>query len=127
MNIIYTKNNVEVFLLGNTMNLIYLNDKSSKICIVKRFRDVISISKPKGQMYIFDYGVAISWGIIDSKKTQLLDMVQEQVAEKNFLKETEELHFQIIENRSVSIIDDTIILPDNKTMTLLAVSHALAQ
>jgi uncharacterized Rmd1/YagE family protein len=127
MTTIFTTNNVEVCLLGNTINLDYLNDKIAKIYFVKRFRDVLSISTPKGQMYIFDYGVAISWGIIDSKKTQLLDMVQEHVAEKNRLKETEEFHFQIIANSSVSIIDDTITLPDNKTMTLLAVSHALAQ
>jgi uncharacterized Rmd1/YagE family protein len=78
-------------------------------------------------MHIFDCGVAISWGMIDSKKSQVLNMVQEHVSETRLRKDTKRFHFKITENASVSIIDDTITLPDNKTMTLLAVSHALAQ
>ena len=78
-------------------------------------------------MYIFDYGVATSWGIIDSKKSQLLNMVQEHVSEISLQKDTERFHFKITENASVSMIDDTITLTDYKTMTLLTVSHALAQ
>jgi uncharacterized Rmd1/YagE family protein len=127
MTITFTTNDVEVSLIGNTIRLDLLNEQISKIYFVKRFRDVLSISTPKGQMYIFDYGVAISWGIIDSKKSQLLNMVQEHVSEISLQKDTERLHFKIIENASVSMIDDTLTLPDNKTMTLLTVSHALAQ
>jgi len=127
MTIIFTTNDVEVSLLGNTISLDLLNDKIAKIYFVKRFRDALSISTPKGQMFIFDYGVAISWGIIDSKKVQLLDIIQEHMSETNLQVETDKFHFKILENASVSMIDDQLTLPDNKTMTLLAVSHALAQ
>ena len=53
--------------------------------------------------------------------------INEYVVQLNIQKDREHYVFEVSENATLSMIDDHIILPDYKTMTLLSVSHALAQ
>lgn len=127
MTINFTTNEVEISLLGESIQLDTLSEKIGHTYFVKRFRDALSVNTPKGQVFIFDYGVMISWGISDSKKSQLDVMISEFVSQPAPQQHSEQFVFQISENAILSMIDDHLVLPDNKTMTLLAVSHALAQ
>ena len=127
MTINFSTNNVEVSLLGDSIELNALSDTIGKTYFVKKFRDALSISTPKGQMFIFDYGVVIAWGISDSKKSQLDEMINKYVRQPYSKKDHKGFVFEVSETTPLSMIDDHIKLPDGKTMTLLAVSHALAQ
>ena len=123
----FATNEVDVSLFGDNIKLDGLSEKIGQTYFVKRFRDALSVSTPKGQVFVFDYGVIISWGISDSKKSQLAEMINEHVEQINIQKDREHYVFEVSESATLSMIDDHIILPDCKTMTLLAVSHALAQ
>jgi len=127
MTINFATNEVDVSLLGDSIELNALSETIGKTYFVKRFRDVLSVSTPKGQVFIFDYGVVIAWGISESKKSQLAQMVTRHVSEAIVKHYKESFVFEVAESTALSMIDDHINLPDAKTMTLLAISHAMAQ
>lgn len=118
---------VEVSLLGNNIRLDSLISKIGKTYFVKRYRDALSVSTPKGQVFVFDYGVTLFWGVSESKTAQLTEIIKEHVVEANPQKDSDYFHFKLSEQANLSIVDDCINLPDHKTMTLLAVSHGVAQ
>lgn len=123
----FATNEVDVSLLGDIIKLDGLSEKIGQTYFVKRFRDALSISTPKGQFIVFEYGAVISWGTSDIKKSQLVDMLIQHVAQLSKLKDSAHFVFEVSENATLSMMNDHITLPDCKTMTLLAVSHALAQ
>lgn len=123
----FATNQVDIVLLGDSIELQGLSEKIAQTYFVKRFRDALSISTPKGQVFVFDYGVVVSWGISDSKKLQLAEIVNGYVVQLNIQEDREHYVFELSENANLSMVDDHLILPDYKTMTLLSVSHALAQ
>lgn len=127
MTINFASEQVEVSLLGDSIELNALSDTISKTYFAKKFRDVLSITTPKGQVFIFDYGVVITWGISESKKSQLAEMISPHISQVIVNQYKQSFVFEVAENTALSMIDEHINLPDSKTMTLLAVSHALAQ
>ncbi|MFT2089531.1 RMD1 family protein [Paraglaciecola sp. 2405UD69-4] len=118
---------VEVSLLGNNIRLESLINKISKTYFVKRYRDALSVSTPKGQVFVFDYGVVLFWGLSESKKAQLTEVISEHVIKANPQKDSDSFHFKLSESGNLALVDDCIYLSDHTTMTLLAVSHGLAQ
>ena len=118
---------VDFLLLGRSIALDMLSKKAGASFFEKRYRDALYISMPNGDCFIFDYGVVVTWGLSQTKQQQLLDMVLPCTTDVEPVIQWESLHFDVTEDKPVSISDDKLHIPNRKTLTLLAISHAIAQ
>ncbi|MCF2949127.1 RMD1 family protein [Paraglaciecola aquimarina] len=127
MNTNFASATVEIMLLGNEIKISALKEKIAKTYFVKQYRDALGVSTPKGHLFIFDYGVVIGWGMSPTKKQHLLEITEDAVNQKVAQVEAECYQFKVQPSEPVKMIDDELTIPDGSTLTLLAVSHALAQ
>ncbi|MDU0353518.1 RMD1 family protein [Paraglaciecola aquimarina] len=127
MNTNFANSTVEIMLLGNEITLSTLKQKIASIYFVKQYRDALSVSTPKGHLFVFDYGVVIAWGMSVAKKQQLLEIIEGSIQQKAAQVVDECFEFKVEEYQSVKMIDDQLTIPDGSTLTLLAVSHGLTQ
>lgn len=132
MNTNFANSEVEVSLLGNNVNLLALKtqlaEQNSEQVSVRQFRDALSISTPDTQLFVFDYGVIITWGVASlHHSAELFSYIRAQVSDEFKAIAPERYHFTVAHNSKVSFIDDVLTIPDSGTLTLLSVSHGLAQ
>lgn len=89
-------------------------------------RNVLHIPWRNGNVFIFDYGVIVSWNIPADDRNQLLNILKEFINDP--LRENIDDEFTYgVNEQSTSIKNDHISLPDNSVMTRLAISHGIAQ
>lgn len=82
------------------------------------------------EVFLFDYGVVVIWGMTESQETRFLKDVSKFELEKLAPDdvETERFNFYYTREYQARIYNDFITLRDkNNYMTKLAISHALAQ
>lgn len=93
------------------------------------YRDVIHLSvhsqHGKGDVFYFPYGAIVAWGLSADECKFYLDLVKE--FEHQPVEEIETDEFTTIIGESPKIVEDEIILPNDDTLTRLAVSHGIAQ
>ncbi|MDH5471311.1 MAG: RMD1 family protein [Gammaproteobacteria bacterium] len=90
-----------------------------------RYRDVVHIILPSGEVWLFDYGVAIFWAVDENERLALLHRLH---LNENKADSNQQEHFRFeISGRKTRISQDTIHLVDDNPLTRLAISHALAQ
>ncbi|GBL04467.1 RMD1 family protein [Glaciecola sp. KUL10] len=96
--------------------------------MVQQYRDALHIDMPKGQMFAFNYGVVVFWGVNPDKKAEYLKELK-TLALKVHDDQIDTYEFQKAETSSAQIlvVNDTLSIPDYQTNTLLALSHAFAQ
>ncbi|MGS2719381.1 RMD1 family protein [Paraglaciecola aestuariivivens] len=123
----FANNKVDICIFGQQLDLQRLSESVSKTYFVKKYREALGISTPKGQVFVFSYGVSVAWGISENKKTQLDGMLKPHISQAYEKTHEQEFDFEIKDQADFSILDGLIVLPDAKTTTLLAVSHGLAQ
>lgn len=118
----------EVIAFAAQIDLDEVKAQFERLFIMQRYRDVMHIEMPKGHLFVFDYGVLVTWGVNPAKQEQYLaklkaiakEMNPIQIDKYQFLKADKEA-------TQLAIIQDKLVLPNLKVDSLLALSHALAQ
>ncbi|MCV2885524.1 RMD1 family protein [Aestuariibacter sp. AA17] len=118
---------VEFVLIGRNISLEKVSKQLGNQFFEKRYRDALYISVPNGDCFVFDYGVFVCWGLSDQKRDQILEEILPATLIPEESLRWEKLAFDVHEDKPVSISGDEVSLPNRKTLTLLAVSHAIAQ
>ena len=89
-----------------------------------RYRDARQMLLGTGEVWIFDYGAVVFWGVTEEEQGQFLSRLHIRDRE---IEGTREEHFRFGSGPEVRISRDTITLVDDDPLSRLAVSHALAQ
>ena len=94
------------------------------------YRDVIHVVIPNSDgspadIFLFPYGSAVCWGLSESQERQFLNDVKGFCIQP--LDEWELDRFTFSYGDAPKLNKDEIILPNNETLTKLAISHGLAQ
>lgn len=93
------------------------------------YRDCLHISVNSndkvGDVFYFSYGSMVAWGLVPEECKFYIDMVKDY--EQGHLEEMETDEFTYVIGDSPKIIEDEIILPNRDVLSLLAISHGLAQ
>lgn len=82
-------------------------------------------TKLYGDVFFFPYGVIVGWGVEKQNEANLISLLREFQNEP--LGATARDTHEYTVGETASIKNDIITLPDNKVLTKLAFSHALAQ
>lgn len=98
---------------------------------VKQYRDLIHVEVPlanheTADLFLFGYGVAVFWGFasVEHERKFLSDIKAFEVDPYDFVEDDE---FTYTVGSKAKIADDEIVLPDLQNLSLIAVSHAIAQ
>ncbi|MCC2607501.1 RMD1 family protein [Planctobacterium marinum] len=118
---------VSTKLLGHNIDLQALKAKLHKSFVIHQYRDALYIAYHGSTAFVFDYGVICAWKMKEEDKTQLLVKVLSCTQNGTDDHAWENFHFKVEQNASLMVRDDEIRLPDDDLLTLLAVSHGLAQ
>lgn len=91
------------------------------------YRDVIHVTDPPhvGDLFFFDYGVGVFWGLTENEEREWLDKIKD--FEKEPLPRIEKDLFSYSYGDQISIERDEIVLTNKDGLTKLAISYALAQ
>lgn len=132
MNANFAHSEVEINLIGNGLNLLALKTQLSEQhkaqIVVRQFRDALSIQAPTMHVFVFDYGIVITWGGASNlHSNELFSTIHAQVSDEFKAIAPERYHFKVCEDSKVNFVDDVLTIPDSNILTLLAVSHGLAQ
>lgn len=90
------------------------------------YRNVIQIQPVQGEVYIFDYGVAVFWSVPISTRDTLLTQIMEFSQEALSDKLVDEFTYETNAKQS-SLKNDHICLHDDDFLTRLAISQGIAQ
>lgn len=80
---------------------------------------------PNAHIFFFGYGATVFWGLRDEERQEFLKELKPY--ETSSLKSTEEDSFTVSFGTETKVMKDEIILASRDSLSLLAVSHALAQ
>jgi uncharacterized Rmd1/YagE family protein len=84
---------------------------------------------PFGEVFIFEYGVIVIWGLREEEEHSLLRSIRhlsvDPVNEEEL--EVEELRFRHDDNRPPRVCNDILYLKSGNPLVKLAISHAVAQ
>lgn len=122
----FCHNRVETLVLGReflypqTQEFVLQNYRGS------RYRDALYIELDRGEVWLFDYGVLICWGISDDSKQTLVKQLSNLVDDRLNKPEFEQYRFELNVHQ-VQIHADTLFLASDDMMQRLAASHAFAQ
>ncbi len=91
-----------------------------------RHRDAVRLDLDPGEVWLFDYGVAVFWGCAEDAKQSLLKRLAEFVVEPSARRDFE--HYSFAQDAEQNQMHhDHIALAGSDPLDRLAVSHALAQ
>jgi uncharacterized Rmd1/YagE family protein len=90
-----------------------------------RYRDAEHFTLPGGEVWLFDYGIAIFWGVDEDERQALLHRLK---LSDTLLTTASQEHFRFTLGASEDrISQDNISLSQDEPLARLAISHALAQ
>lgn len=98
---------------------------------IKQHRDLLHIEIPLSEydtvdLFVFSYGVAVFWGFPeDADARKFLDVIKEFEDQPYEYLEKDIFTYTI--GSKPKIYDDEIVLPDLQSLSLIAVSHSIAQ
>jgi uncharacterized Rmd1/YagE family protein len=124
----FFNNKTEIITFAAQIDLEEVKAQFEKLFIVQTYRDAVHVEMPKGHLFIFDYGVLVSWGVNPAKQEQYLTVL------KNLAKDLNPLQidrYQFVkadtESTQLMVVGDKLSLPNIQVDSLLALSHAFAQ
>lgn len=102
-----------------------LNKQLSKDFTTKVYHEVIYLEYNTGYVFIFSYGTVVSWLLSDHENKEVLEILQKYNKQEpgEVYRET----YQVKDSEEIKIFDNTIYLNQQSKMTMLAISHGLAQ
>jgi uncharacterized Rmd1/YagE family protein len=121
---------VSMIAVGQSIDLPAATEHFAGRFVVSRYRDALHIDLPKGQAFVFDYGVLICWGVSDQKKQRLIQELASLVNNPQ-QGQWENYAFEVLEqgNERPGLLfsNDLLTLHSSRVLDLLALSHAFAQ
>ncbi|GAA0854619.1 RMD1 family protein [Aliiglaciecola litoralis] len=126
MTSLFSTDQVEVSCIADTIKLQDVKAHFAKSYVATQYRDALHIDVPRGHIFVFNYGVVVTWGISDAKKSLIMEGL-EKFYSKEQNKDWEIYRFALQPEARFSFSNNTVTLQNSKIHTLLAVSHALAQ
>lgn len=89
------------------------------------YRDVIHFEIAEGNLFLFPYGAAVFWNI----PKELIPLILNQLHpfEVETLEECEVDEFSYSYGDAAKVLEDEITLPNTDVLTILAISHGIAQ
>jgi uncharacterized Rmd1/YagE family protein len=95
----------------------------------KSYREFVHVKVPvgddQGDAFFFAYGSMVFWGFNQEMEDQLLIEIREFEKDRYDFIESDEFTYTL--GSEPTMIEDEIVLPDLRDLTLIAVSHGLAQ
>lgn len=124
----FFNDNVEIIAFAAEIDLDEIKSQFEKLFIVQKYRDAIHIEMPKGHLFVFDYGVLVTWGVNPAKQEQYLVMLKE-IAQGLNPVQIDKYQFVKAEKGATKLVvtDDKLFLLNVQVESLLAMSHAFAQ
>ncbi len=121
-------NNAEVYALCYCIKFDIKRLQASPLTDVSSITDhnVLCMTYEEGHIFIFDYGVLVFWKLNDERRNDFISKIKPYAIEPLGALIEDSLTFQVVNERS-SIKNDHIYLDNDEMMTLLAVSHGIAQ
>lgn len=121
------KASIRVSHIAKTIDLDNAKISLEKSFFCQKFKDALYVSLPRGHIIIFEYGLCVFWSVHSKKQEELL--VSIQACAQGMLMNTkhEVWSYHVRSNEKVGIKDDLICIPDKEILTLLGLSHVLAQ
>jgi len=126
-DLIAKKPNIRVQLAGSNIDLLAVEKALANTYFCQRYRGVLYVDLPRGDLLIFDYGVLVFWGVGASKQSDVLKSVSRFTRDPDQLISLDALRYEVHSDQQFSVQEDLISLPNKEQLTLLAASHALAQ
>ncbi len=116
---------VIITLLGRSLNPEF--NILSEIPSSEQFKDAYKIPSKTGEVWLFDYGIMIFWGVELDEYRRLLNLVMPYI--QNPVPETSnDLYSYVIDQaQAFRVHNDRLQLPSDNSMMRLALSHAFAQ
>jgi uncharacterized Rmd1/YagE family protein len=118
---------IHVQQLGEHINIERTKTLLEHTFFCQQFKDALYVSLPKGHIFIFDYGLMLCWSVSSSKQVDFVGKIAPFTKSINKPLKAETWQFTLNVNVAVGIRDDVISIPNKEVLTLLSVSHALAQ
>lgn len=122
----FSSNRVGVISLGNDFPENALETCLQEHYRTARFRDAYQVSLADGEIWLFDYGIVVFWGVSEDQRQALLARLRPLLSDGAPETHQEDFYFAL-EAEQHAIRQDTFHLSGNDPLTRLAVSHALAQ
>ena len=122
----FSNDKIDTVVLGRhfkSVNLKSLLDEKYKTV---RYKEVSLIELFEGEIWLFDYGVVIFWGVEENMRGSLIAELKNCVEDPLEKAEYERYRF-VLNNEETKIHQDTIYLTGEDALSRLAVSHAFAQ
>ncbi len=122
----FSNDKIDTVVLGRHFEPLDLQGLLNNKYKTTRYKEVSLIELPEGEIWLFDYGVVIFWGVEESKRSDLIVELKSCVEDPLEKAEYERYRF-ILNNEEMKIHQDVIYLMGEDALNRLAVSHALAQ
>ncbi|MGQ8363896.1 RMD1 family protein [Glaciecola sp. 1036] len=131
MTTLFANQQVSILCFAAKVNLAEIQQHFSHQFIGVRYRDALHFSLPKGQAFVFDYGILVCWGVSEKKREHLqTELIA--IAGSSQMMPWEHYNFTLPEENCINeqtseMHDDMLTLYTSKIPTLLALSHGFAQ
>ncbi|MCF7821980.1 MAG: RMD1 family protein [Mariprofundaceae bacterium] len=94
---------------------------------LSHFRNTLHIEEAGGNIFLFDYGVVLFWGLNVDGERRILDVIAPFLVEPLSEAISDDFTFEHTNEAATRIRSDYITLSDDDVMTKLALSHGIAQ
>ena len=118
---------IQIEQLGEHIELKEAQSKLSHHYFCQQYKDALYVSLPRGHVFIFDYGFILTWSVLPAKLIDIRNSIKASVSAVEHPIAAESWQYAVKANEPLSIRDEFIHIPNKEALTLLAVSHALAQ
>lgn len=114
------------FCVADSYHIKTLSDYLRTQYKISLFRDVIAVELGANEeVFIFPYGVVVSWGISSERVFQFIDELKPYEHIRCEPIETDKFTYVVGEPQRIQ--EDEITLPNSELLTKLAISHGIAQ
>lgn len=121
------KGAVSVKRLGQQIDIKSLSSELNSDYQPMQFRDSIMLHSEQGAIFVFDYGIVVTWDIDADTKTRVEERVASFVSVPDANASWESFTFGVNPDAAFSLENDVLSLEDTERMVLLAISHGFAQ
>jgi uncharacterized Rmd1/YagE family protein len=124
---VFHTNKIDVLVLGRRFRFPDIRDFRLAHYKAMRYRDALLLQLDEGEIWLFDYGALVCWGVNENDKQALLNTLYDYIEETLPQRESEHYTFALLADGATRIHNDELTLSDNNPLQRLATSHAFAQ
>ena len=92
-----------------------------------KYRDAYLLSSLQGEVWLFNYAVLVCWGVDENDRVQLINELKAIIVDPVMAQSVEQFSYTLSLNTTFQIHNDLLTVPNEESLTRLALSHAFAQ